>query len=94
MEKREWLERNQILAYAVALVVGRLLRLNSGNGRVLIFSSFTRNSLLVLPLALPGEAAGIAAAVIVAQTMLNGSASWLMWGSYLSCYGGADYAAS
>ncbi|MEJ8303032.1 arsenic resistance protein [Saccharibacillus sacchari] len=57
----------------IARTVGRLLRLDVGRGRALIFSSFTRNSLVVLPLALvlPGEAAGTAAAVIVAQTMIE-----------------------
>lgn len=60
-----------LLMPLLARVVGRLLRLNVGDGRALIFSSFTRNSLVVLPLALalPGEAAGVAAAVIVAQTL-------------------------
>lgn len=55
----------------LARLIGRLLRLDAGSGRALIFSAFTRNSLVVLPLALalPGEAAGIAAAVIVAQTI-------------------------
>ncbi|WP_235946307.1 arsenic resistance protein [Saccharibacillus alkalitolerans] len=55
----------------LARLIGRLLRLEAGSGRALIFSAFTRNSLVVLPLALalPGEAANAAAAVIVAQTM-------------------------
>lgn len=55
----------------LARLIGRLLRLDAGSGRALIFSAFTRNSLVVLPLALalPGEAAGIAAAVIVTQTI-------------------------
>jgi len=54
-----------------AALIGRLLKLDIGSGRALIFSAFTRNSLVVLPLALalPGEAAGAAAAVIVAQTL-------------------------
>lgn len=57
----------------VARLIGRLLRLDVGSGRALIFSAFTRNSLVVLPfaLALPGEAAGIAAAVIVSQTIIE-----------------------
>lgn len=55
----------------LARLIGRLLRLDAGSGRALIFSAFTRNSLVVLPLALalPGEAADIAAAVIVTQTI-------------------------
>ncbi|WP_037291016.1 arsenic resistance protein [Saccharibacillus sacchari] len=62
-----------LLMPLLARVVGRLMRLDAGDGRALIFSSFTRNSLVVLPLALalPGEAAGIAAAVIVAQTLIE-----------------------
>lgn len=60
-----------LLMPPLARLAGRLLRLDAGHGRALIFSSFTRNSLVVLPLALalPGEAADIAAAVIVAQTL-------------------------
>ncbi|GGO03275.1 arsenic resistance protein [Saccharibacillus kuerlensis] len=54
-------------------LIGRLLRLDAGSGRALIFSAFTRNSLVVLPLALalPREAAAAAAAVIVAQTIME-----------------------
>ncbi|MDO3411211.1 arsenic resistance protein [Saccharibacillus sp. CPCC 101409] len=60
-----------LLMPPLARLTGRLLKLDAGSGRALIFSAFTRNSLVVLPLALslPGEAAGIAAAVIVTQTM-------------------------
>lgn len=60
-----------LLMPPLARLAGRLLRLDAGHGRALIFGSFTRNSLVVLPLALalPGEAADIAAAVVVAQTL-------------------------
>ncbi len=62
-----------LLVPIAAALVGRLLKLEDGSGRALIFSAFTRNSLVVLPLALalPGEAAGAAAAVIVAQTLIE-----------------------
>lgn len=62
-----------LLIPLLARLIGRLLRLDTGRGRALIFSALTRNSLVVLPLALalPGDAAGIAAAVIVAQTIVE-----------------------
>ncbi|MBT2282427.1 arsenic resistance protein [Paenibacillus polymyxa] len=54
-------------------IIANGFRLNPGAGRALIFSSATRNSLVVLPLALalPPEWATIAAAVIVTQTMVE-----------------------
>ncbi|WP_018885978.1 arsenic resistance protein [Paenibacillus massiliensis] len=54
-------------------LIARCFRLESGAGRALLFSSSTRNSLVVLPLALalPGEWGTIAAAVIVTQTMVE-----------------------
>ncbi|WP_442637333.1 arsenic resistance protein [Rossellomorea marisflavi] len=67
--------------YALFLVVSPLIsrsiaalfKLNTGEGRALIFSAGTRNSLVVLPLALalPGDWARIAAAVIVTQTIVE-----------------------
>lgn len=54
-------------------LIARLFRLDVGSGRALIFSSGTRNSLVVLPLALalPDAWATIAAAVIVTQTIVE-----------------------
>ncbi|MFF2015357.1 arsenic resistance protein [Paenibacillus sp. NPDC058177] len=72
---------NVLPIYIVFLIVMPMLsrmiaawfRLDVGAGRALIFSSGTRNSLVVLPLALslPGEWATIAAAVIVTQTIVE-----------------------
>ncbi|WFA83616.1 arsenic resistance protein [Paenibacillus amylolyticus] len=57
----------------ISRIIANWFRLNTGAGRALIFSSATRNSLVVLPLALalPPEWATIAAAVIVTQTMVE-----------------------
>ncbi|OMF38582.1 arsenic resistance protein [Paenibacillus sp. BGI2013] len=57
----------------ISRIIANGFRLNPGAGRALIFSSATRNSLVVLPLALalPPEWATIAAAVIVTQTMVE-----------------------
>ncbi|NUU60407.1 arsenic resistance protein [Paenibacillus agri] len=66
-----------ILFLIVMPMLSRMLaawfRLDAGAGRALIFSSGTRNSLVVLPLglSLPGEWATIAAAVIVTQTIVE-----------------------
>ncbi|WP_458125138.1 arsenic resistance protein [Paenibacillus sp. Z3-2] len=62
-----------ILMPWISRVIANGFRLNTGAGRALIFSSATRNSLVVLPLALalPPEWATIAAAVIVTQTMVE-----------------------
>ncbi|WP_458463241.1 arsenic resistance protein [Paenibacillus sp.] len=57
----------------ISRIIANWFRLNTGAGRALIFSSATRNSLVVLPLALalPPEWATIAAAVIVTQTIVE-----------------------
>lgn len=57
----------------ISRIIAQRFQLNAGAGRALIFSSATRNSLVVLPLALalPPEWATIAAAVIVTQTMVE-----------------------
>ncbi|WP_336764223.1 arsenic resistance protein [Paenibacillus sp. USHLN196] len=62
-----------ILMPWISRIIANGFRLNTGAGRALIFSSATRNSLVVLPLALalPPEWATIAAAVIVTQTMVE-----------------------
>jgi ACR3 family arsenite transporter len=56
----------------VGLATGRLLRLDSGRSRALVFSGATRNSLVVLPLALAlPDAYAMTAAVVVAQTLVE-----------------------
>ncbi|PAF29234.1 arsenic resistance protein [Paenibacillus sp. 7516] len=62
-----------ILMPFLSRLVALLFRLDIGAGRALIFSSATRNSLVVLPLALalPEEWATIAAAAIVTQTIVE-----------------------
>ncbi len=57
----------------LALMVSRVFRLDAGAGRALIFSAGTRNSLVVLPvaLALPEPLKGLVAAVIVTQTIVE-----------------------
>lgn len=61
-----------VMAVAGALA-GRALRLPSPQRRAVLFSGVTRNSLVVLPLALalPGDASSIAAAVVVLQTLVE-----------------------
>ncbi len=66
-----------ILFLIVMPIMARLLvsffKLDTGAGRALIFSTGTRNSLVVLPLAfaLPDSIATLAAAVIVTQTIIE-----------------------
>jgi ACR3 family arsenite efflux pump ArsB len=56
----------------VGLVVARAFRLSTPDGRAIVFSGATRNSLVVLPLALAlPDALATAAAVIVAQTLVE-----------------------
>ncbi|OMF22536.1 arsenic resistance protein [Paenibacillus sp. FSL H8-0548] len=57
----------------ISRVMAHWFRLDDGAGRALLFSSGTRNSLVVLPLALslPGDWAMIASAVIVTQTIVE-----------------------
>lgn len=57
----------------LAKIVAKLFRLNVATGRTLIFSSFTRNSLVVLPLALalPSSINTFVAAIIVTQTIIE-----------------------
>lgn len=57
----------------VAKAIAQLFRLDIGAGRALIFSSFTRNSLVVLPLALalPSAVQTFVAAIIVTQTIVE-----------------------
>ncbi|MNZ44491.1 Sodium Bile acid symporter family protein [compost metagenome] len=57
----------------ISRAIASLFRIGPNDGRALIFSSGTRNSLVVLPLALtlPEEMAAIAASVIVTQTVIE-----------------------
>ncbi|CAM2930004.1 arsenic resistance protein [Paenibacillus taichungensis] len=57
----------------ISRIIVALFRLDTGAGRAVIFSAGTRNSLVVLPLALalPQEWATFAAAVIVTQTIVE-----------------------
>lgn len=62
-----------IITPLVSRFIAYLFKLDKGAGRALIFSVGTRNSLVVLPLALalPGDWATLAAAVIVTQTIVE-----------------------
>ncbi|MGE6226535.1 arsenic resistance protein [Paenibacillus chitinolyticus] len=62
-----------IIIPILARIVSRIFRLDTGAGRALIFSAGTRNSLVVLPLALalPEPLNGVASAVIVTQTIVE-----------------------
>ncbi len=66
----------------VGRLVGRLFRLNVGAGRALVFSAGTRNSLVVLPLALAvPESGALVAAVVLTQTMVElvGELFYIRW---------------
>ncbi|GAA0658878.1 hypothetical protein GCM10010193_07040 [Kitasatospora atroaurantiaca] len=60
-----------VMAFA-GKAVARLIRLDSGAGRAIVFTGATRNSLVVLPLALapPGDLA-VAAVVVVTRTLVE-----------------------
>lgn len=62
-----------IISPIISRTISFIFRLEASDGRALIFSAGTRNSLVVLPLALtlPGEMATIAASVIVTQTVIE-----------------------
>lgn len=57
----------------ISRAIATIFRIGPSDGRALIFSGGTRNSLVVLPLALtlPGEMATIAASVVVTQTIIE-----------------------
>jgi ACR3 family arsenite efflux pump ArsB len=56
----------------VGAAAGRLLRFDAPAARALLFSGATRNSLVVLPLALAlGDEYALTAAVVVTQTLLE-----------------------
>lgn len=61
-----------VVAPATGLAVARLFALTPGASRALMFSAGTRNSLVVLPLALAAPfGGGLVAAVVVTQTLVE-----------------------
>lgn len=62
-----------IVSPLISRIISSVFSLGPSDGRALIFSGGTRNSLVVLPLALtlPGEMATIAASVVVTQTIIE-----------------------
>ncbi len=62
-----------IIVPIVSRFIAKWFKLDTGAGRALIFSGSTRNSLVVLPLALalPDEVSTLVAAVIVTQTIVE-----------------------
>jgi len=62
-----------LLAPALGFIAARLLRLPATEARSVTFSAATRNSLVVLPLALalPEEIRGLAAAAVITQTLVE-----------------------
>ncbi|MFJ4434378.1 arsenic resistance protein [Pseudomonas sp. NPDC089395] len=62
-----------LLAPVLGFVAARLLRLPVAEARSVTFSASTRNSLVVLPLALalPEELRGLAAAAVITQTLVE-----------------------
>lgn len=62
-----------LLAPALGFICARLLRLPASEARSVTFSAATRNSLVVLPLALalPEEMRGLAAAAVITQTLVE-----------------------
>lgn len=60
-----------VMAFA-GMAVARLFRLDTGAGRAIVFTGATRNSLVVLPLALAlPDALAVAAVVVVTQTLVE-----------------------
>lgn len=62
-----------LLAPMIGALVSRVFRLPVGAARAVTFSASTRNSLVVLPLALalPEELRGLAAAAVITQTLVE-----------------------
>lgn len=62
-----------LLAPLLGLVAARLLKLSTGEARAVTFSAATRNSLVVLPLALalPESVRTLAAAAVITQTLVE-----------------------
>ncbi|MCM3086719.1 arsenic resistance protein [Bhargavaea ginsengi] len=72
-----------IIMPIISRFIAKRMELDTGAGRALVFSGSTRNSLVVLPLALalPGDASTLVAAVIVTQTIveLAGELLYIRW---------------
>ncbi|QJD57564.1 arsenic resistance protein [Pseudomonas sp. gcc21] len=83
-----------VIAPLVGWAIGLLFRLDAPAGRALAFSAGTRNSLVILPLALavPG-AIPLLPAVIVTQTLVE-LLSELVYVRYIAKLGGRDLAVS
>lgn len=61
-----------VVAPVLGILVARLFRLNVGSARALVFSGSTRNSLVILPLALAlPEPFALASAAVVTQTLVE-----------------------
>ncbi|MFB9905983.1 bile acid:sodium symporter [Allokutzneria oryzae] len=61
-----------VVMAVLGVVVARLFRLNARDGRAIVFTGATRNSLVVLPLALAlPDAFAVVPAVIVTQTLVE-----------------------
>jgi ACR3 family arsenite transporter len=61
-----------VIPLALGLAVARVFQLGTSASRAIIFTGATRNSLVVLPLALAlPDAIAVAAVVIVAQTLVE-----------------------
>lgn len=62
-----------LLAPVLGLIAARLFRLSTGQARAVTFSAATRNSLVVLPLALalPESVRALAAAAVITQTLVE-----------------------
>lgn len=62
-----------LLAPLMGIVAARLFALPASTARAVTFSASTRNSLVVLPLALalPEDVRGLAATVVILQTLIE-----------------------
>jgi ACR3 family arsenite transporter len=61
-----------VVMAGLGVAVARLFRLTPRDGRAIVFTGATRNSLVVLPLALAlPDAFGVAGIVIVTQTLVE-----------------------
>lgn len=62
-----------LLAPVLGLIAARLFKLSTGEARAVTFSAATRNSLVVLPLALalPESVRALAAAAVITQTLVE-----------------------
>ena len=62
-----------LLAPVLGLIAARLFKLSAGEARAVTFSAATRNSLVVLPLALalPESVRALAAAAVITQTLVE-----------------------